>query len=464
LADNPLMRIIGMPLAALVVFALALVPVLHGQARISVQQATPVLRALETVLPPALRGRRDGDLAARWSTWVEQHDREVRARLSLGDEDSLVNFWLYGTTFTTQPPAVARGSAVPAATLEAIVGRRLEDLLDGLSAPGENERLQFARSALLTRDANLGTAAGRERARRLLSDARQRMVREFAETDRTLADVSGSDAGARAAANATIFRERGLSSDTSVLANYGVQVALESIARYRTLAPRSVRRVAVVGPGLDFTNKSDGYDFYPEQTIQPFAVIDSLRRAGLAAPDLSLTTIDISGRVNAHLRNAPLRAASNAGYVVTLPLDAGEAWTGELMTYWQRWGSDIGSEVRTITPPAAAGNVKARAVRIQPAVVSSLSPLDANIVVDRLLLPDDERFDLIVATNVLLYYDVFEQALASSNAAAMLRPGGVFLTNTAVFPTPPLQASASYLRVTHTPQRYDEMYWYVRDK
>lgn len=458
------MRIVAMPVAAVVVFALALVPGLHAQARITVEQAAPVLRALETVLPPALRGRAGGDLASRWSSWVEQHDRDVRARLARGDEDSLVNFWLYGTTFTAQPPAIARGASVPAATLDAAIARRLEDLLDGLSDPGENERLQFARSALLTRDISLGTAVGRERARRLLSDARQRMVREFAETDRTLAAVSGSDAGARAAANATIFRERGLSSDTSVLSNYGVQVALDTISRYRTLAPRSVRRVAVIGPGLDFTNKADGYDFYPQQTIQPFAVIDALRRAGLAAPDLSLTTFDISGRVNAHLRNAAMRAASSPGYVVTLPLDGGEAWTGELIAYWQRWGSGIGSEVPAIAPPAAAGNVKARAVRIQPAVVSSLSPLDANIVVDRLLLPDDERFDLIVATNVLLYYDVFEQALASSNIAAMLRSGGVFLTNTAVFPTPPLQASASYLRVTHTPERYDEMYWYVRDK
>ena len=44
----------------------------------------------------------------------------------------------------------------------------------------------------------------------------------------------------------------------------------------------------------------------------------------------------------------------------------------------------------------------------------------------------------------------------------MLRPGGVFVTNTAIFPTPPLQASASYLRVAHTAERYDEMFWYQR--
>jgi hypothetical protein len=64
---------------------------------------------------------------------------------------------------------------------------------------------------------------------------------------------------------------------------------------------------------------------------------------------------------------------------------------------------------------------------------------------------------------VLVYYDVFEQALAAANVAAMLRPGGVFVTNTAVLPTPPLRATAAYLRVAHTAERYDEMFWYQRE-
>jgi predicted TPR repeat methyltransferase len=96
-------------------------------------------------------------------------------------------------------------------------------------------------------------------------------------------------------------------------------------------------------------------------------------------------------------------------------------------------------------------------------VISSVTPRDLNIVVDRLRARDDERFDVVVATNVLVYYDVFEQALAAANVAAMLRPGGVFVTNTAVLPTPPLRATAAYLRVAHTAERYDEMFWYQRE-
>ena len=435
-----------------------------AQSRLTFEQAAPVLQALPSNLPSALRGRSTQEIARRWPSWVEGHDRDVRARLERGDEDSLVNFWLYGTSFTSQPPAVARASPLSAAALDVIIKDRLEDLLDRVTRPGDNERLQFARRMLAARNADPTDVPSRERARRVLLDIRQRMIREFAGTDQTLAAATPGGTAAATAANATIFRDRGLSSDTSILSDYSVQVALETIARQNTLSPGSVRRVAIVGPGLDFTNKADGYDYYPQQTTQPFALINTLRRLGIAAADLQVTTFDINLRVNDHLRNAPARAASSSGYLVTLPLAAREGWTSAVEEYWQQWGNAIGNEVTAVPAPAVAGVVKTRTVRIQPAVVSSILPRDLNIVVDRLPVASDERFDLVVATNVLFYYDVFEQALAAANVAAMLRPGGVFVTNTAIFPTPPLQASASYLRVAHTAERYDELFWYQRQR
>ena len=45
-------------------------------------------------------------------------------------------------------------------------------------------------------------------------------------------------------------------------------------------------------------------------------------------------------------------------------------------------------------------------------------------------------FDLVVATNILLYYDVFEQSLAVGNIAKMLKPGGFLLTNNRIFELP----------------------------
>src|ERR1035437_2541471 len=80
-----------------------------------------------------------------------------------------------------------------------------------------------------------------------------------------------------------------------------LEESLKAMQASGVLAPGSVRRAAVIGPGLDFTDKLGGYDFYPQQTIQCFALADSLFRLGLARPgELQLTTFDISQRVNDH--------------------------------------------------------------------------------------------------------------------------------------------------------------------
>jgi hypothetical protein len=55
--------------------------------------------------------------------------------------------------------------------------------------------------------------------------------------------------------------------------------------------------------------------------------------------------------------------------------------------------------------------------------------VDLNIVAQRLDLPSNERFDLVVATNIFLYYDKLQQALALQNVSGMMKAGGLLLTN-----------------------------------
>jgi chemotaxis methyl-accepting protein methylase len=109
--------------------------------------------------------------------------------------------------------------------------------------------------------------------------------------------------------------------------------------------------------------------------------------------------------------------------------------------------------------------VDVRAVQIRPEVVQAISAEDLNIVFERLdpIAPADQ-FDLMVATNILVYYDPFEQALAMANVARMLRPGGMFLSNTAVLPTPPMVDQPDlFTRVNHDDGRaVDALFWYVR--
>ena len=84
---------------------------------------------------------------------------------------------------------------------------------------------------------------------------------------------------------------------------------------------------------------------------------------------------------------------------------------------------------------------------------------------DRLVLPERERFDLVLASNVLLYYDTFEQTLAAAAIADMLRPGGALLTNDAVLEVPEVpMRSGGYLTVRFSDREEDgeRMVWYVR--
>jgi hypothetical protein len=102
-----------------------------------------------------------------------------------------------------------------------------------------------------------------------------------------------------------------------------------------------------------------------------------------------------------------------------------------------------------------------RAVRVGARALRTLSAEDVNVITHRL---EGAAFDLVIATNVLLYYGAFEQALALANIGAMLRDGGLLLTNTA----PPEVRAVPLARVGSLRTLYtddgagDEMLWYRR--
>jgi hypothetical protein len=262
-----------------------------------------------------------------------------------------------------------------------------------------------------------------------------------------------------------LYRDRGLSSDTSILSSFAIDSTLEALKSSGMLGTRPIRRAAVVGPGLDFINKADGHDFYPEQTIQPFALVDSLIRLGLSrAGELSVTTFDVSAKVNQHLAGARERARARNGYVVHLPLADSQQWSKALVGYWERAGRDIGEEVSAVRPPDSAGDVKVRAVRIRPEVVMSVVPHDLNIIVERLApAAGEEPFDLVIATNVFVYYDRFEQALALMNIGRMLRSGGSLLSNQAIVPVAPMKPAVGHDQVVYSDRQFDHVFWYQRE-
>jgi hypothetical protein len=442
---------------------------------INYEEAKPILEALPDALPAELKAAQPEYLPAVWQKWIANRDTEIRGRLIQGDEDSLINFLLFGNSFTGKPritlEALAKAGKSPnpsdaKAMLEAFT-LRANDLIKGIYTPGNNERLLFARRLVESKGYDLKNPATTTPLQQYLLKNFARMLNEqdsYAKTlnsARLLGDVSQEFAE-----RSKLYRTRGLSSDTSLLPNFAIEKTLEEIKAKGLVAPNQIRRVAIVGPGLDFTDKQDGYDFYPQQTLQPFAIIDTLLRSGLAKPnDLQVTTFDLSPRINDHLMRSRQRAKNGESYIVQLPYDEAMSWKPEMIAYWKRFGEKIGTPVAPVTSLLDIKGVNIRAVGIRPAVVSLITPQDLNIVLQRREGNHIEPFDLIIATNILLYYDVFEQSLALANVEKMLKPGGFLLSNNALLELPNSgMHSVNYTTIVYSdkPNDGDHIVWYQR--
>jgi hypothetical protein len=406
----------------------------------------PVLDGQSDLLPVELRNPNE----AKWSAWSQREDKAIRARLQQGDLDSMVNLLLYGTSFTTQPRIKVEGlaEASKAGTLRA----RVDDLVAGLRSPGDNERLVFLNGLL--RSKGIDPSAPGETGLFIYNNL-QRVLQEMgtyakrAEEAKRLVkpDVGQPDAAPDPSAifnwRPGLLHDRGVSLDTGIFPNFSIEQALRDLKNRGVLREGQVARVAVIGPGLDVIDKNEesSYDYYPQQTLQPFALYDSLVRLGLAkANAVSMSIFDISSRVIDHIQRARGRALSNArvsntGYVIQLPREVATPWPADLIAYWRSLGDRVGAEVAPIRPPeifqAVNGGrgLETRAVRIRPDVVLNCQPVDLNIVLERINLAEADRFDLMVGTNIFIYYDAFERSLALENAGAMLKPGGLLLTN-----------------------------------
>jgi len=392
---------------------------------ITLASARPVLQAMRASLPKELKAGPAIEEAA-WNEWVRSEDRAVRERVAQGEELTLSNLLRLGVTYTKERridygllSRYGRDAAITA-----VVERRAADLIRTLAAP-KSEGMTDMRALLKQEGYSVDTpeAQAKTRAYLLALVAQQRD------------DVALENAAAKTDVS-QVFKDRGLSTDSDLYTAYALELHFKNLAAHGLLKPGSVRRVAIIGPGLDYVNKKNGYDFYPPQVIQPYAVIDSLARLGLAdAATVTVVTFDISARVNQHIERARARAAAGTPYTIQLLWSRSTGGsTGFLIdfgAYWRTIGDRIGKAADPVPVPASAqGDVTARAVAIRPAIAAHVSPVDMNVIFQAPPLAADQRFDLVIGTNIFLYYDDFQQALARVNLAAMIRPGGAVVSNT----------------------------------
>ena len=439
--------------------------------------AKPVLEALAEVLPAELKDASPEKLESVWPSWVKSRDAQIRERLSKGDEDTIVNFLLFGTSFTRHPRLTSAQlreleadhpgapSEATAEKFRAIVQARVRDLVNGMMAPGNNERLLFARS-VAERSGIKFSDAEKERAARYLYENYLRVLKEQTSFRQALEAAASLDATEEFAERSKLYKDRGLSLDTSLPPDFALEVALTAIRDRGLLSAGSVRRVGIIGPGLDFTDKQEGYDFYPTQTVQPFAVMDSLLRLGLAkSEELEVDSLDLSPRVREHIERSRRAALQGRTYTIQLPRDQSRGWKPELVAYWKRFGDHIGRPVLPVAVPPSLQGTVLRAVSVRPEFLKRMRTLDLNIVLQQEAAPDEAKFDLLIATNILVYYDTFEQSLALVNIQSMLRPGGFLLTNDLLLELPSSKMKGlGYVSVEYSnrPRDGDRILWYQR--
>jgi len=152
---------------------------------------------------------------------------------------------------------------------------------------------------------------------------------------------------------------------------------------------------------------------------------------------LQVTTFDLSPRSLDHLARARGRALRGSPYVVQLPHDPQAKWKPELVKYWEVFGDQIGKPAARPSPltvPAGLSDLKLRAVRIAPAFVARITPVDLKHSSQRMAAPAGLR--LIIATNIWSITTSSSRAWRSRISKALLRDGGFLLSNNALLELP----------------------------
>lgn len=431
--------------------ALATASLAAGQAgdtarRIAWSDVTPVRSFLES----------RGVSAPSFPSYVERMHESNVIRVTEGDLDHLVFYMLQSTRFTRLPPIE------PALSAKALV-----ESLDQLDP---RDRAAFLADGRIANDRVLPDVRARVRAfvaaldgpsadprlaifKILLTslkvprgDRETRVTREYVRAMRFVYEKEFVAQRTRNAAEAVadLYRTRGLSTDTAVEAGYLVHLGLGVV---KSLDPgRRVRRVLIVGPGLDLAPRTGLVEEGPPESYQPWAVVDALLSLGLAsASDLTVVGADINPRVVAHLGRA-----RTSPPVLTLTTDVRETetvtLTADYRDYFTALGSAIGGPAAREVRKVDGHLQKSLPVRTEIAALVTGQPLD--IVAERF---DGLPFDVIIATNILPYFDDAQLVLAASNIAAMLAPGGVFLHNE---PRPLLGAVTAALNVPFEQSRH----------
>lgn len=335
--------------------------------------------------------------ATAWDTWIRQRDWDLRGHADQAVEDLISGWIVSGSSFTEQPVLASQRDAVNAAgTLTAVARARIEDFIKGLD----------------TRDD--------ERWRDVLS-----FVTRLRVTEEELPAYLGGIIRRSALDHATELRR---DENPPLLMDFAISEALRAL-QARGATPAHIRRAAIIGPELDFSGGPGGYDFFPVQTIQPFAVLEALQRLNLARMgEAQLSLIGMNPLVLSHVRTI-LSKVRSGRYVMQLPLNTSAGWSAEAMSYWSRFGELIGKTGEPATLPPGLHHVNMRAIAVKAQAGARITVNDLDIVAQAMESAPGNGFDLVLALDGLSGYDRMEQSLALASISEMMNPGAILLVD-----------------------------------
>lgn len=363
--------------------------------------------------------------------YVETITRQTRQRQIEGENDHLIYFILQSQRFTSElkiEPALSayefvnsldretkarylnnHSFAPPTEKIPRRAAQRIEAFLRALQKPNDDERLAYFQT-WLRQNKKPG-----ESARSYLQAQYMRAMRFLYEKE----FLSPSAAAA-------LYQSRGHSTDTQVEANYAVHVALAILKSQ--LGERQLNNVLIVGPGLDFAPRTDLLDVFDPQSYQPFAIADSLLQLQLARRQLlRVHSVDINHRVVDYLRRFPARKNKQLSILSGVADTARRPLTADYKKFFENFGTNIGSPVRLAALPEQFQNHLGKSLAVDSEVAQLIGADQLNIVTER--YDPSPRYDLVIVTNVLPYFNDSELLLALSNLEAMIGEGGYLVHN-----------------------------------
>jgi len=336
----------------------------------------PSVFAAQTVqfadLTPSVRQllQSGGIDAGNFARYIADIERSTAVRERDGENDHLIFYILQSKEFTKSArlePALCAKQYVESGNISGPVQKRLRQFA---AAKANTERLTYFRS-LLPRENPLDYLRKEyERAMKSL------YAKEFADQPK-------------------YYQSRGHSTDTQITANYALWTALSVLKASQP--GLKIQRVLIVGPGLDIAPRTALVDRYPPQSYQPYAMAQILRDLNFSEVP-RIECVDINDRVIRFIRDFQNRSELRLDFRVP-PGDA----------EFENWARDLAPKLASVPRKIA----------------EAMSAEKLNVITQRL----GSKYDLVVATNVLVYFDDSELLLAIANIESMLNPGGYFIHN-----------------------------------